>query len=275
MKKKIICIAIAILICALGFIGYAVGYQKIAQNRRYPDMEKNLDKIEGANICVISKTCHDDMEGYSAGASGFIFAKDDNGYYALTANHVVEKGNTQLETENTQFIVMTEKDCTLSEYRKEHPKMKITSPGEYYDKLSKADVVYQNEKCDLAIIHFEYKDDLKCVSIAKNNSKKSDKIVSVGINGDKMEYFVKTYGKVTQSETSVFHTEDNLADNEVQKHSAYETSGFSGGGVFNQDMEIVGMNIGAAVNGFGRFSYGVMIPCEQINECIKESGVLN
>ena len=265
-KKRTISILFTIIICILGCIAYSVykiEYQNISINRIYSDMKSNLVIHKSANICVISETEHDDIVGYSIGASGVIFEKDDAGYYALTAYHVVNK-------ENTKFLIMTVNDPTLKEYRESHPDMGITS---YYKQFPIAEVIYKNEESDLAIIYFKSNQDLQCATISSTNPQKGDRIVTVGTYSEKMDYFTESYGQVKQNKTITFHTDDGASDNQILKHSAFVAEGFSGSGAWNEDMEIVGMNIGGQRNIFGRFSYGAMIPCEQINQCIIESGL--
>lgn len=231
-------------------------------------MRSSLITYKSANICVISETEHDDIARYSIGASGIIFEKDNAGYYALTAYHVVN-------AENTKFLIMTVNDPTLIEYRESHPNMVITSTDEYYKKFPIAEVIYENEESDLAIIYFKSNQDLECATISSVNPQKGDRIVTVGTYSEKMDYFVESYGQVKQNQTTTFHTDDGISDNQILKHSAFVVEGFSGSGVFNEDMEIVGMNIGGQKNIFEKLSYGAMIPCEQINQCIIESGLFD
>ena len=169
MKKRRI---ISIVIILVFFL---IRMQNESINRQYSNMKKDLIEYKSANICIISKTEHEGIVGYSVGASSIIFKKDENGYYALTANHVVNK-------ENTEFLIMTVNDPTLLEYRKNHPDVEIVSNNKYYDQFPTAEVV-------------------------------------------------------------------------------------------NENMELVGVNIGGQKNIFGGFSCGVMIPCEQINKCIVMSGL--
>lgn len=268
-KKRMISIIFTIVICISGCIAYSVykmEYQNISINRIYSDMKSNLVIHKSANICVISETEHDDIAGYSIGASGVIFEKDDAGYYALTAYHVVN-------AENTKFLIMTVNDPTLKEYRESHPDMGITSTDEYYKQFPIAEIIYENEESDLAIIYFKSNQDLECATISSVNPQKGDRIVTVGTYSEKMDYFAESYGQVKQNKTITFHTDDGASDNQILKHSAFIAEGFSGSGAWNEDMEIVGMNIGGQRNILGRFSYGAMIPCEQINQCIIESGL--
>lgn len=261
-KKRMMSILCIIVICILGCSAYKIA----SANKIYSNMKSNLATYKSANICVISETEHDGIAGYSVGASGIIFKKDDAGYYALTACHVVN-------AKNTKFLIMTINDPTLIEYRESHPNMAITSTDEYYKKFPIAEVIYKNEESDLAIIYFKSNQDLECAMISSVNPQKGDRIVTVGTYSEKMDYFVESYGQVKQNHTTTFHTDDGTSDSQILKHSAFAAEGFSGGGVFNEDMETVGMNIGGQRNIFGRFSYGAMIPCEQINQCMIESGL--
>lgn len=262
-KRRIISIVIIFVFLLVFFI---IRMQNESINRRYSNMKKDLIEYKSANICIISKTEHEGIVGYSVGASGIIFKKDENGYYALTANHVVNK-------ENTEFLIMTVNDPTLLEYRKNHPDVEIVSNDKYYNQFPTAEVVYENEEADLAILYFESDQDLECMSISLDNPRKGDKIIAIGTYSEKMEYFVETCGKIKQTQTSTFHTNDGAMDNKILRHSAFVAEGFSGGGVVNENMELVGMNIGGQKNIFGGFSCGVMIPCEQINKCIVMSGL--
>ena len=88
------------------------------------------------------------------------------------------------------------------------------------------------------------------------------------ISNPEGEKFVSTYGKIKSSKPENFSFNDDQSDNLVVKHSAYEAPGSSGSAVYNESMELVGINIGGGRDVFGRFRYGVMIPTDQINECI-------
>jgi len=57
----------------------------------------------------------------------------------------------------------------------------------------------------------------------------------------------------------------------VMKHNAYIASGSSGSAVYNEKTELVGINIGGERDMFDRFCFGVMIPSDQIQECLSET----
>ena len=217
------------------------------------------------NICVISATETDEeLMSYSVGASGIVIGKDQYGYYALTAAHVVDK-------EKTKFLVRTVYDPDKEEYRKEH-NLRITSQ-EYYDTLAEAQVVYTDQKEDLAIVHFNSEEELSVAEISQENPSKNDLVIAVGTYADKMEYFYESTGKIKSDKLQSFVTDDKFGESQVIRHSTFTAEGFSGCGVYNSEMQLVGMNIGGSTNIFGGFKYSVMIPCQQILKCIEESNL--
>ena len=234
-------------------------------NEAYDSMKKEMENKKSMNICVISATETDEeLMSYSVGASGIVIGKDQYGYYALTAAHVVDK-------EKTKFLVRTVYDPDKEEYRKEH-NLRITSQ-EYYDALAEAQVVYTDQKEDLAIVHFNSEEELSVAEISQENPSKNDLIIAVGTYADKMEYFYESTGRIKNDELVPFVTNDKFGESQVIRHSAFTAEGFSGAGVFNSEMQLVGMNIGGSTNIFGGFKYSVMIPCEQIQNCIVESNI--
>ena len=235
------------------------------ENEAYDSMKKEMENKKSMNICVISATETDEeLMSYSVGASGIVIGKDQYGYYALTAAHVVDK-------EKTKFLVRTVYDPDKEEYRKEH-NLRITSQ-EYYDALAEAHVVYTDQKEDLAIVHFNSEEELSVAEISQENPSKNDLIIAVGTYADKMEYFYESTGNIKNDEYAPFVTNDKFGESQVIRHSAFTAEGFSGAGVFNSEMQLVGMNIGGSTNIFGGFKYSVMIPCEQIIKCIEESNL--
>lgn len=250
--------------CVILFWGCANRYDN--ENKSYESMKNEIEKNKSMNICVISASKHDGMWGYSAGASGIVIGKDADGYYALTANHVVNK-------KKTKFLIMTVFDPDIKEYRKKHPDMKITSVGEYYDRFPVAQVIYTNQNEDLAILYFETKEELAIADISKDNPQKNDLVITVGTYSEKNEKFYESIGKIKKDELVSFVTDDQFGETQVFQHSAFTAEGFSGGGVYNSEMKLVGLNIGGGTNILGGFKYSAMIPCEQIQKCIVDSNI--
>ncbi len=255
---------ILLFVCVILFLGFI---NKIYNEKKsyFDYMKSEVEKNKSMNICIISATEHDGIWGYSAGASGIIVGKDSNGYYALTANHVVNK-------EKSRLLIMTVFDPSITEYRKKSTNS-VTSVKEYYDIFPEAQVIYTNQEEDLAIIYFDTKKDLAVADISQDNPQKHDLIITVGSYSEQMEYFFVSTGKIKRDKLMLFDANDKLPGNQVLQHSAFTAEGFSGGGVYNKEMKLVGMNIGGCTDIFGRFRYSVMIPCEQIQKCIAESNV--
>lgn len=263
-------LALFILILALIAVVFIVIvwpsiYDHQCKNRVYNDMESSLSSVESSNIRIISVSGNEDEGiGYSAGASGVIFDHNDGRYYALTAYHVINAEDAD------HFIVATALTPSFDEYKKGKGITGHIPQSDYYEMMPEAKVEYQSEKSDLAIISFQSKEELDIVELADNNPRNGDRIAVVG-NPDNTEgHFIHSFGKVTSSEEIDFEAGDGQLSNRVLKHSAYEAPGSSGGAVYSEQMQLVGINIGGGTDFFGRFRYGAMIPCEQINECIDE-----
>ena len=176
-----------------------------------------------------------------------------------------------VDKEKTKFLVRTVYDPDKEEYRKEH-NLRITSQ-EYYDTLAEAQVVYTDQKEDLAIVHFNSEEELSVAEISQENPSKNDLVIAVGTYADKLEYFYESTGKIKSDKLQSFVTDDKFGESQVIRHSAFTAEGFSGCGVYNSEMQLVGMNIGGSTNIFGGFKYSVMIPCQQILKCIEESNL--
>ena len=84
------------------------------------------------------------------------------------------------------------------------------------------------------------------------------------------EKFISTFGIIKSSAPEKYSFNDEQSDNMVLKHNAYEAPGSSGSAVYNEKMELVGINIGGGRDLFGRFRHGVMIPADQIRTCLDE-----
>lgn len=258
-KSKTLVVLFLVLLILTGFIGIYPGfYEYQCRNRTYSDMESGLNSVFTANISVITVTYHDGMTGYSTGASGVIFDRTKQRYYALTAYHVVADQNT--------YRILTTNSDSLEEYRKKHPERGHIPIMDYYDHLPEAKIEYMYEEADLAVISFECGEELSVIPISGDMPSKGDRIAAVGTLDGKP--FETTYGKVTSRKLSVFNPHDGQMENRVLRHNAYEMPGSSGGAVFDDKMNLAGINIGGGMDIFKRFRYGAMIPCDQIQQCI-------
>ena len=265
--KKLITniLTIALLIIALAAFVWPSLYEHQCKSRLYEDLESELSSIESSNIRVIAVSgSEEEGFGYSAGASGVVFEKDNDTYYAMTAYHVVN------ESRANNFIVGTALTPTYDEYKKQKGITGHIPQKEYYDLMPSAKIEYKNEESDLAIISFSCSEELALAEVAEDNPNKGDRIVTVGQPVDIEGYFIHSYGKIKSDKPIAFKTNDGQSTNMVLKHSAYETYGNSGGAVFSEKMQLIGINIGGGTDFLGRFRYGVMIPASQIQDCISE-----
>ena len=184
-------------------------------------------------------------------------------YYALTAYHVVK------DFENSDYIVIPYGAPTYSEYSKDSEVHVFFE--EYYGQFEKAQVLYADEEYDLAVIAFKSEKKLHELSISENNPKYNEKIAVIG--NPEGERFVCTYGTISSKDYYLFDSNDGLLPVKTFKHSAYVISGSSGSAVLNQEMQIVGINIGGRPDFLQRFKYGAMVPCELIYEFLEKCNI--
>lgn len=268
-------IAFVALACVLVFVGVVPSVQDYqSRNRVYDDLHAASTQIMDANVNIINITTEDAVDesgdvtvanadegvtvaavvSYGWGASGAIIARDGDTYYALTAYHVVS------ETQNTVYRVMTPETLPSDGV--------LNSMGSaYYDTLPEARTVYAKEDSDLAIVKFQSDVELAVADVAAEDPQKGDRVMAIGnpVDGGR---FVPSYGKVLSSQLEMTDYDDGQPDCAILRHSAYEAPGSSGSGVYDESMELVGINVGGATDGFGRFRYGMMVPASQLRECI-------
>lgn len=265
-KKKPILIFIILAILTVAFIVlvWPSIYEYQCKNRTYDEMALSLASVESSNIRIIAVSgSEDEGIGYSTSASGVIIDHIGATYYALTARHVVDKADAD------HYIVATTLTPTYKEYKKEKGLTGHIPLEEYYALMPEAVVEYRYGAADLAIISFQYSEKLVTADLASENPEKGDRIVAAGNPDDIDGGFVHSFGEITSQEEITFETNDGRAPDRVLKHNAYEEPGSSGGAIFSEQMHVVGINIGGGRDLFNRFRYGVFIPVDQINECIR------
>ncbi len=253
---------IAAFITSVLFI-FPTLYENECKTRINEDLEEKLKGgILTSNIRVIqrkSKIIGNTEElTFSAGASGVIFEKNAGVYYALTAYHVVSDGD-----ENTKFLIQPYTAPSFSEY--------TDTVLEYYKQFPAAKVEYYSKEYDLAVLSFHSAQKLETVNIAEKNAEKDAEIAV--ISNPEGKSFVHTFGSILSNDMTCFSDGGGAESSYVIKHSAYIAPGSSGSAVlsFNgENVETVGINIGGGTDFMGRFSYGAMIPCQQIKQFLYE-----
>ena len=262
---KILFIFIAVLLVIITVVLFVLPeiYDQQCRTRFNTELDSQIDSsVLMANICVVryEETTNGNTTNfsYSLGASGVIYEKKQNTYYALTAYHVVSDPK-----ENTKFLIQPY--GTLP-YSQSNENGRHLSLEEYYGQFPFAKVEYFDESCDLAVISFRISEELGVLDIAQYNAEKNTEIVV--ISNPEGKKFVRTYGTVTSDSPIMFSGNDGQSANLAVQHDAYVAPGSSGRAVLcfnNGKAEIVGINIGGGTNFMGKFQYGAMIPCQQIN----------
>lgn len=236
------------------------------KERCYDDFSvKITDKILKSNIVIVKNEKNEaeniQHNSWNTGASGVIFASEGDEYYALTAYHVVE------DFENSDYVIIPYGAPTYFEYRKNTDT--YVSLEMYYQQFATAKLVFADEKYDLAVISFYPEQKLNALPICESNPQYNERITVIS-NPDG-ERFVQTYGMIRSRDYFLFNSGDELPSVNTLKHNAFVAHGSSGSAVLNEDMEIVGINIGGGEDMGHRFMYGAMVPCELINEFLDKA----
>ncbi|MCM1054847.1 MAG: serine protease [Bacteroides sp.] len=262
VRILLIFIAAVLIVAAAALFVFPAAYENECKTRVNSELESKLTgETLNANICVIQNKSR--IEGnvehltYSAGASGVIFDKQAGKYYALTAYHVVSEAD-----ENTKLLIQPYTALPYSRYDGQ-------GIAEYYGKFPSARVEYFDESCDLAIISFYSSEELGVVTVAEENAEKDAEIAV--ISNPEGERFTHTFGSIISNDSVNFLADDGRTGNYIIRHNAYIAPGSSGSAVLSFESgkaEIVGINIGGATNFMGKFSYGAMIPCQQVRSVI-------
>ena len=265
-KNKIIVVTlIFVFVCICAFI-YPSVYEHQCKTRYYGDFDKKItNDILESNIAIVKQekkiTENITSVSWDVGASGVIFRADGDTYYALTAYHVVK------DFQNTEYIIIPYGVPTYSEYKKSSES--YVSSEMYYEQFEKATIVLIDEEYDLAVISFESKEPLNVLSVSEDNPNTNEKIAV--ISNPEGERFVYSFGVITSKDYYLFESNDELCPVNTFTHNAYIAPGSSGSAVLNEEMRIVGINIGGGTDFMNRFKYGAMIPCELIHEFFQKN----
>lgn len=261
---KILIIFIAVLLVTVIAVLFVIPeiHDRQCRTRYNEELDNRIDSsVLSANICVVKyeETTEGNITNfsYSLGASGVIYDKKQSTYYALTAYHVVANAK-----ENTRFLIQPYGTLPYSQNGEGGRHLSLE---EYYRQFPSAKVEYCDESCDLAVISFYTSEDLGILDIAESNAKKDTEIAV--ISNPEGKRFIRSFGSIISDSPIVFSANDGQSTNFAVQHDAYVAPGSSGSAVLsfeNGKAEIVGINIGGGTNFMGKFQYGAMIPCRQI-----------
>jgi len=200
----------------------------------------------------------------SEGASGVIIRREGNRYFALTANHVI----SELEdVDKTEIVVMGYDDLDYNDT--------LNMPGQvkgianYYKQFPKSVVEYTNTKYDLALISFISDKVYTTLPLAEAVPKFGDKVASISNPYGKRN--IVTAGKISSKKLWLFKDEAGKTQYPNVKHSGMISAGSSGSALLNENLEIVGINLGGNENLFHQFISGMAMPIDRIRDFLEEA----
>jgi S1-C subfamily serine protease len=264
-SKSIFIIVISVFIMLITFFLPSIkSFMNEAVNDAF--IERIRTEALPANIKIIQMKYNNDASGssisVSAGASGVIIRRENNKYYALTAEHVVAESDN---ADKTQIIVMGYDDLDLADMLSKGGKFQ--GVAEYYQQFPEAVVEYSNDQYDLAVISFNSDKDYATLSIAKEKLKQGDLIASMGNPYHRRN--IITVGKVSSREPRPFGRGAGKMQYPIITHTSVISGGSSGGALLSKNLEIVGINLGGNENIFRQFRSGMAIPSNLIQDFFK------
>ena len=158
MKKKPIIAAgavIALVAAAVMLYIYPEMHDKECRERVFGDMQSKVDEVSTSVVGLFQKTeGSDGSVTYSGNASGVIFERDGNRYYAATAAHAVNGKDAAFRVYTAKTEIKRISDPALASIGLE------VVDSSFYEGLSDVKVEYISPDADLAVVSFESEDEL-------------------------------------------------------------------------------------------------------------------
>lgn len=261
MKKKrikifISLLLISLLLCVGGILIYHPQGEKIFSNR----IQK---EVLTANIQIMQQATWggetSSGTSWSAVTSGTIIKKDGQRYYVLTAYHVIKP---QDGSESTKIIIM---DYTDKYYIEANVDRQITQ-DEYYSQFPEAKVEFYDPGYDLAVISFLSDKNYKIIEISNELPKFGDSVGAISNPNDNGKNQI-TVGRIISIRPTISLLKKDGITYPLLTHTARTSNGSSGSMLLNENMELVGVNLGGAelkVFAFRFFLAGKSMPCDSI-----------
>ncbi|MBF4693113.1 S1 family peptidase [Fusibacter ferrireducens] len=269
-RKKFLAaiIAMCVLIVFLLVMGSSIKeqfnnqvYKTLIAKVRNEALPANIEIIES----VESKSDNVTGTSFSTGFSGVIIGNEGDTYYALTAKHAILEEN---DSEDTEYIIIGYDALDMKTFLNSGEK--YIGSTEYYQPFPKAEIVYSNDSYDLVLIRFTSEAEYLALPIASEPPKAGETIASMSNpNGEHNEI---TIGKIKRGERVRFNDDAGKNQYPMMTHTAFCDQGSSGGALLNQNLEIVGIELGGNENTFRRFISGMMMPSDRILEFLEASG---
>ena len=236
-----------------------------SKNRIFSEFDDKISELEKSIIGIIPKNESGEYPSYTSIGSGVIFEKEANKYYAITALHVVDY-------ENSTFKAFTRNTTFSGEIIQPDNKINFMIPDEkYYSALLDLSVEYKSETTDLAIVSFTSDEELPVLEFETNNLNIGDKIICIGHPEGKR--YVTTYGYITSNlkdSSYVTNISKIKIHDKVIEHNAYMNHGNSGGAAINENLKLVGINVGGSFSLLKHYKKGYMIPYDIVQKNIND-----
>lgn len=267
-RKQKIVLNILIIVFALLISFSLPSIKSFLKQAMNSELIEKVDKYAlSANIKIVQLKYRSDGKNrstaVSAGASGVIIRKEGNKYYALTAEHVIEESDN---LDKTQIIVMGFDDLDFAD--------SLSKGGEfqgvanYYKQFPEAVVEYSNNKYDLAVISFIADKAYTVLSVADEAPEYGDIVASMSNPYGKRN--IVTAGKIISRKPSPFGDEAGKMQYPIIKHTAVLSGGSSGSALLNENLNIVGINLGGNENTLRQYISGMAMPSNLILDFLKE-----
>lgn len=265
-KKTVLNISIVVFILLISFFLPSIkSFLNQAMNSEFID--KVGEYALPANIKIVQlkygNAENSSSASVSAGASGVIINKEGNKYYALTAGHVI----TELDDVNkTQIIVMGYDDLDFADSLRKGGK--FLGVANYYQQFPEAAVEYSNDRYDLAIISFTTDKAYTVLPVADAAPKYGDIVASMSNPYGKRN--IVTAGKIISKNPIPFGDGAGKMQYPIIKQTSVISEGSSGSALLNENLEIVGINLGGSKNIFRQYIYGMAMPSNHILDFLED-----
>ena len=258
-NKKVLFIIIPIIIVIIGFIVIKevipIINESDNKNRIFNDMKDKSDSVIRGIVGIIPESDMNGLTNHNGIGSGVIFDKKDKTYYVVTAKHVIN-------VENSKFKIFTKDTGFSGQTVKADDNVNFEIPDDdYYESLLDGKVEYISDTTDLAILSFEYDNDLTVLDFESNTLAKNDKIMVIG-HPEGNRYQI-SYGYIKSNLK-------NVRGDMVLEHDAYMKQGNSGGVALTENMKIAGINIAGSFTLLGHYKVGYMIPYDIVQNNIND-----
>ena len=199
--------------------------QAIAKAKNYTGIVKKVDDIAQQVTVRIDYQ----ENGSAANGSGTIVGKEGNSYFVLTACHVVATGCKSENLMNNWVLTMPDGE-------------KITV------KSGKDAVTILNPAIDVAVIRFTSNKNYAVATIGNYTTRGKQWLFMTGFPGkDQSKQRLLTAGTLKAKDEAAFNTKDkySMENGNELVYTNQSSGGMSGGGVFDTEGKLVGVNTGS------------------------------